>query len=209
VVRGAYESNERALIMDHVPRSANVLELGGGIGFVATYLAEHLDVDATQVVVEANPDLLPVIERHRDLNDATFTTLGAAYDPASNRVRLRRDGPVTGTTTVGVDDKDEMGHPRSNGNERKNPTAVSVPGVSLAELVDQFGPGPFTLVADIEGAEEGLVTGELETLVAHCPRLILELHDGPSLTAGEIRARVFDAGYEEVDRMEAVGVYER
>jgi FkbM family methyltransferase len=117
------------------------------------------------VVVEANPFCLPSLHRNRTLNECKFLVEHCAV---SNQPAI----------TFFLHPKYIVG---SNAHLRTaNP--VSVPGRSLPELAERYGP--FTvLIIDIEGSE-------LEALRAHGEKLrqfrlvIIELHDWVIGTAG-------------------------
>ena len=68
-----YELPERALIREHLPRDARVLELGGCIGVVSCLINSLLSDSCAHVVVEANPFLIPFLESNRDRNKAGFS----------------------------------------------------------------------------------------------------------------------------------------
>jgi hypothetical protein len=95
-----YELPERTLVKRHLRRGATVLELGGGIGVLSCLINRRLDASLTKraylsapwrwrtlrrsiawhlmplweptshLVIETNPNLIPVLERNRHINHA-------------------------------------------------------------------------------------------------------------------------------------------
>src|SRR5687768_9453953 len=80
LVRGRYERAELHLLRRWLEPDSPVVELGGGIGVVATLVNRRLSDPARHVVVEANPSLIPVINRQRTANEAHFRVEHGAVD---------------------------------------------------------------------------------------------------------------------------------
>ncbi|HSL23082.1 MAG TPA: FkbM family methyltransferase [Vicinamibacterales bacterium] len=158
--RGRYERSERALIETWLDRAAPVIELGGGIGVVATLVNRRLRNPHRHVVVEANPSLIPVLERQKALNGASFIVEHAAVDYSGGR-----------TTKLVVDEEFISGRVGATAGR-----AVEVPAVTLARLLRRYPWTGITLVCDIEGIETQLVEHEGELLAYRCTTLIIEVH---------------------------------
>ena len=84
---GLYEAAEVELIEERLPPDNPVVELGGGIGFISCFTNANI-WDVEHVVIEANPELIDVIETSRELNEATFKTYHAAYQSAGETTKF-------------------------------------------------------------------------------------------------------------------------
>lgn len=159
ILLGVYEDEILDFVDRHVPTATDVVELGGGIGFVASYVDRHVDDERTQVVVEPNPAVIADLKRTRELNGADFGLVEGAYEPNGEAVELSSDGRFLQASTV-----------RRRGRSR------TVSGVSLRQVIAAFDLEEFVLIADMEGAEVHLVRAELDVILESCPYVIVEYH---------------------------------
>lgn len=188
---GNYEEQEITLIKRYLPRDISIIELGSGIGYTSCYINQKLDSNTKHVTIEANPDLIPLIERHRSLNNATFGIQNAAYVPNED------------TTTFASGDHFLTGNTHSRGVE-----VTEVAGISLDEICQTEGIESFFLVADIEGAEIELIEQEAELLRERCRGIIVEFHpDIDSPTAA--RKKLNGLGFRQIASIDDVEVYRR
>ena len=197
IARNHYEIGEKTLLDTYLDPSTPLVELGGGLGFIAAYTDRLLDPGTTHVVVEANDRLIPVLEETRRRNDADYEIVHAAYAPGRSTATL-----FTHT------------HFWSNSTRSSAEEGVEVPATSLRDLVDEFGLDEFALVVDIEGAEIDLLD-ELQLVEARCSLVILELHDTKSEHTeladdiAALRERLDASSLELVEADETKRVYRR
>lgn len=138
---GSYERREVACGLAAIPHGARLLELGAGAGVVGAILHRHLDCAAT-FSVEANPDLLPFIERlhrHNALGDGITVHHGVVLsDPeAPDHVTFNVTGNFLGSSL--------------HLNPEKNTRQVEVPVLRYADLKTSFPHD--AIMMDIEGGE--------------------------------------------------------
>lgn len=173
ILLGVYENEILDFVDRYVPRTTDVVEFGGGIGFVASYVDRHVDDDRTQVVVEPNPVAVADLQRTRELNGATFDVVESAYEPQGDSVELSSDGRFLQASTV-----------------RRRGRSLTVPGVTLRQVITEFGLEEFVLIADMEGAEVDLVHAELDVVLESCPYVVVEYHNFADIEreVGEARA---------------------
>lgn len=157
LIYGDYEEEIIHYITTYLQKDVDVVELGGGIGFVSCNVDAHLD-DRKQIVVEPNPSILPVLKRNRDLNESTFEILETAYDPTGTPVELSVSGFNTAST------------------KRDRGEITEVESSNLSDIISEFDIDEFNLIVDIEGAETQLIKSELNTILKHCPYVIIEFH---------------------------------
>lgn len=194
IMRGYFEREEYRLVRRHARSiDGDVIELGGGIGFVSTVLDRILDDDDRLVVVEANDEVVPLLRRTRSLNDGDFDILNRAYAVGESVVTLHKARSyVSGSTRP----------------ERRSARRSDVETVTLAALMERFDISTFTLVADIEGSEFELIDEELPLLADACSIMIVEFHDFTSEDVDAYVGELLGAGFELADREGSVYVFE-
>jgi FkbM family methyltransferase len=162
-----YETGEVHFIHRFLGANLDVIELGGSIGAVSKHILTTIGTRRL-VIVEANPDLLPVLRAN-----------------VEGRAEVLHRAIAYGSDTVSFHvSASSLGGSVGPGAGRQ----VDVPTTSLADIRRAAGFDTYALVCDIEGAEHALVAQEADEL-RRCQRLIIELHDsGPHTIAGLARA---------------------
>jgi FkbM family methyltransferase len=146
------------------------------------------------VVVEANPGIIPLLERNRDLNDCKFRVVNKAlaYDTDMVAFGVHSSFP---SSRIGYDQG----------------TTVHVATTSLRAILEESGFDQISLICDIEGAEAALVERELETLRHQVRTLLVEIH--PNLIGEEAAARIVwaleGAGFDLRERAEMNWLFTR
>ena len=157
---GVYETNERYAVARFLPRSLPVVELGGSAGVVAC-LTNRLLTDPTRhTVVEANPYIVPILERNGRRNGCRFVTRHAALAYGGESVEF---GVAKDFLDSSLD---------STGDGQR----VTVPATSLAKIVTEAGYERCSVVCDIEGAEMALLRNEGEVFRKVVEAVLLEVH---------------------------------
>lgn len=159
ILAGRYEKEEATLADEWVPDGSDVVELGGGIGFITTVTAQTTHDIGTHVVLEINPDLVPVLRSVVNTNQLDTIVDHSAYSARTDSVSLKKATIFTQSTI-----------------NESQASYGSIPAKSLSHLIDEYDLEEFTLIVDIEGAEQGLIDEGFETMVNHCPLVIMELH---------------------------------
>jgi len=72
-----YERPERIALREFLDPSAPVIEFGGNIGVVSCVVNRRLTNPENHIVVEANPELIPYLERNRKINNCRFQIVNA------------------------------------------------------------------------------------------------------------------------------------
>jgi FkbM family methyltransferase len=157
---GGYERAEREMLIAYLDRSVPVIELGGSLGVVACITNRLLKQPRRHVVVEANPDLISLLEGNRDRNGCAFTVVNRAIAYGKE------------STTFYIDGKDFLGSSVQIRTDRP----IRVPTVTLGRIIAGFGIDVCTLVCDIEGGETDLVRHEPEVLQEYVAMIIIEVH---------------------------------
>ena len=186
---GWYERQEATLVRKYLPSEVDVIELGAGIGYVSCIVNDVVDADKTHLAVEPHPEIIPVLEETRGLNDATFDICVAAYCISP------------GTTEF------DLGEEYWNASTRRGSQSVEVQCVNLQWLCDRYSLSEFSLVMDIEGAEYELILSELELLEERCPFLLIEFHENGQY-ASSYHDELNDSSFELIDGIETVCAYQ-
>lgn len=156
---GRHELEERELLRRFLPADQPVVELGGGLGVVSCLANRQLSTPERHVVVEAIPSLAHLVEQNRDLNGCRFQVINAAL--------------AYGFPTVTFSIHDNFVGSRLDADFG---TSVSVPSITVAQIVDQAAFDRFSLICDIEGAEADLVAHELGLITDRAVFVLVEIH---------------------------------
>jgi len=155
-----HEEPERIAVGRFLDPSLPVIELGASTGMLSCLINRRLGQPAAHVAVEANPDLIPVLQANRALNRCLFTVMHAAvaYDGESI-VFARGEDHLAGQARAQADSERRVG------------------ATTLQQLLDAMNFRLATLVCDIEGMEIELWRHERETFRDRIAWLIVELHE--------------------------------
>jgi FkbM family methyltransferase len=190
---GMYESAEYRFVRLFLQTDLPVIELGSSIGAVSSTIARHLDHGQRLMCVEANPALIPALQRNlcRNASHLLVNVVHAAiaYDARSIQFHVSTDNLLS---RIGA------------GGHGDDPV---VPATSLTALCEVLGGMPYQLVADIEGAELDILSRDVGALRS-CQAMILELHDscrdGVTHTKDYLRHLAREAGFQVVSEYGAV-----
>lgn len=189
LLAGTYEVNERRALQRLDPR-VPLVELGGGFGVLSCVANRRLTRRADHLIVEANPSLLPILERHRVLNGCEFQVLNHAV------------GYCRDSTAFFV-----CRNPLASSCIRTSPVRIEISTVTLDRVIERFDR--VNVICDIEGAEVELVEKE-ESAWAKVQTLVLELHrqvTGAEAAEATVNALIHRHGFRLVDRRDDVAVF--
>lgn len=190
-----YESAEIRSVRSHLLATDTIIDLGSNLGITASHALRHLNAGGRLFSVEANPHLLAALRANleRHAFGRKISVVHAAVDYSGNsEVHMNIASDSLGSSVV-----------RTGG-----ATTVTVPTVTLSDLLDRHGVGDFTLLSDIEGAEAELVRHDGEAL-RRCHQAVLELHDTESATVDAVHVELEALGFRTVHRHGPVVVLRR
>lgn len=189
-----YEQDMRVPLKKYIHRDAPVVELGASIGVVSCITNRMLTDPSQHVVVEANPDIVPILEKHKAVNNCGFTIQHGAIAYGSPTIRFFQHGKFLASSVHVESDR-----------------FVEVSTLSLKNILEQTGFTHINLLVDIECAEIELVRHEIDVIAQHVDMLFLETHPGD--TSPEDIQKMRDAleahGFVEIEYRDAVLVYEK
>lgn len=163
LLKGRYERFERDAVVRYLDPQYPVIELGACLGVVACVTNRLLKDPRKHVVVEANPQVVPVIKKNRELNGSQFEVLNVAiaYDQAM--VSFAPSPDPRGTSL------------RNSEQSWIEGPQVTVPATGLGKIAEERGFESFTLICDIEGHEYELIQREA-SIVNRARMIIIETH---------------------------------
>ena len=174
---GVYERDEADLIRSTLAPDDRVLELGGGVGFIGTIAALAVRDPAQVLIVEANPQLIPLMERNFNLN---------GVKPVVWNGVLGRNGATEVSFYVHADFWASSLTPFSSGRETK------VMQRDIRDVLTEFRPT--YIILDIEGGEIDLFK---DLSLAGVRKICIEIHPAVSGKAavGELFASFGRQGF--------------
>lgn len=140
--KGGYEGPEVEIIRSTLAPDDRVLEIGGGVGFVGIMTARMLRQPDQLLIIEANPQLIPLMERNFSLNGVR---------PAVRNVVLGTNGASDVSFYLHDDFWASSLVAFPGGRETK------VPQQDVRRVFSEFRPT--YLIVDIEGGEIDLFNG--------------------------------------------------
>jgi FkbM family methyltransferase len=171
---GLHELEERALIKRWLPSELPVLEFGGGLGVVSCLVNRRLDDPSRHIVVEANPQMIPALERNREINGREFRVINKAlaYDCTHADLIIGREF-VSSSTIRGA-----------------GGTTVKVTTTTVSSLMAEMGFGKAGIICDIEGAERELINREMAALGDRIQFFMAEMH--PNIIGEDVVSDLLD-----------------
>jgi FkbM family methyltransferase len=182
-----YEDGHDKSISHYLNPELPVVEFGGCIGVVSCFTNRLLKDPQRHVVIEAQPFLIPTLEKNRDQNGCQFKIINAAVAYRSDYV----DFWINPVSFIGNSTK-----------AGKGGQTVKVATTSLKQILDTHGFDRISLIVDIEGAETELVDNELDLMQKVVETLIIELHsrecDAGPVAINNLKSSLAKAGFMEV-----------
>ncbi len=156
-VLGTYEKEEATYLSQFLEPDDRVLELGSCLGYVSCLTNALLDDPSKHVVLEANPSLIPSIQKNKEANEAGFHIEQKIISGRKKNSFYLHDLIVGGSQ------------------KRKTAHHIEVEGVTVNELEKKYKLKFNVLVMDIEGGELDLLRNQ-QTAVARFDRIFMEIH---------------------------------
>lgn len=174
---GRYEGQEAVAVDRHITAEDRVLELGAGAGYITMQIASRTGGE-NLLSVEANPKMVPVVEKNLDTNLINgVRVINAAVVPddyASDHVSFHMTAAFWASSL--------------NGTLAKNwasTKTIDVPAIPFGELMRAHQPT--VVIMDIEGGEQELFGAPWPN---HVRLLVIELH--PKLYPDQIIQQIFN-----------------
>jgi FkbM family methyltransferase len=189
-----YELAEREALNHYLDPCLPVVELGGAMGVISCLTNRRLHDPLKHVVVEANPEILPLLKDNRDRNGCQFTILPGAVAYGADEIAFHISEEFWTSSVQAPFDK-----------------SVNVPTLRLEQIVNEFGFQKFTLICDIEGGEVDLVKFDEDVLREQVVSLIIEVHEdiAGAVSIRNMLLRLEEMGFKSVHKHHAVYVLQK
>jgi FkbM family methyltransferase len=187
---GIYEGAETRAIAAVLRGSTTVIELGSSLGVTSAHIIKSLRPGGRLICVEANPRLIPALRENlaRRVPSVQVEVVHAAIAGHCGEAVLHLAAQTAGSRVA------EAGTQSSG---------ITVPALTLRELLRQTGVTEFDLVSDIEGAEVAFLRQDPAAL-SGCRRIVIELHgttvDGQYVSVHDLVDAARIAGFRIISR---------
>jgi FkbM family methyltransferase len=139
IIKGNYEQDERRLAKYIIHPGDRVLELGGGIGYIACSIL--INVKNVEVcTVEANPALIPLIKKNLRLNNVQATVLQGLASDKEGQADFHVSENFWASSVVDIPMETSL---------------MKLPAIDTNQLIAKFKPNK--MIIDIEGGEVDLL----------------------------------------------------
>lgn len=162
--KDTYEKEERTLLAKHLPATAQVLELGACLGVMGVITNSKLSDKGKHCVVEANPTLVPYINKNKEINGAGFNIIHGLVSKTSSGEFTYYKKPVAGSA-----------HRRDNREGEGTKTKVEV--YTVESIQQKYGYTPDTLIVDIEGGELEFFEQNIDFIGNNIKLILVECHE--------------------------------
>ncbi|SEK77367.1 methyltransferase, FkbM family [Aquimarina amphilecti] len=141
-----YETEEAEYLSKYLPPEATVIELGGCLGFVSCLTNKILLDKNKHIVLEANPNLIPLIQKNKEDNNCFFSIENLVVTKEKETQFYIHDLIVGGSL------------------KRKTGKQVNIEGTTFDSLRRKYDVDFDTLIMDIEGGELELFRNHKEEI---------------------------------------------
>lgn len=191
---GLYEREEANFISKYLSGKYPVIELGGSLGIISCVAGKKLS-GKKLIIVEANRSLIPVIEENLKLNKiSNYAIEWGGVGSGQELYFLQGDRSYKGEVI-----------------REFKPGCAPVEEIDLVSLPDRYNISSFSLVSDIEGAENSFLFENPGGLI-HCKEMIIELHgtndQGNIISISTQKEQIEKSGFTIIDTLGTV-IYAR
>lgn len=180
LVRGVLEPGVQEALRRHVGAGTVVYDIGANIGFFSLLAARMAGPTGRVESFEPLPAAVSGLRNNLALNDASTVHV--------HEVAVAAQGGRAELLSV---DEGGWSHLADRGWHPRTSEVLEVDVVTIDELVAGGLPAPAVVKIDVEGSELAVLDGMRETIGAHAPTIICELHG----TNVELMQRMDDLGY--------------
>lgn len=156
-VLNTYEEEESRYLAKYLSPDAKVLELGSCLGYVSCLTNKLLKNKSNHLVLEANPKLVPWIQKNKEENNCSFSIENSIISHERKNAFYIHDLIVGGSA------------------KRKTSNKIDIEGVGFDDLRTKYGIDFDTLVMDIEGGELDLLRNHSDG-IADFNQIFMEVH---------------------------------
>ena len=155
MIKGSYEHVERRLAKSIIQSGDRVLELGGGVGYIACTILTNIQ-DVVVCTVEANPALIPLIKENLRLNNCNAKVVQGLASDRDGQAVFHVAENFWASSTVNIPGRYSR---------------QILPTVDTNQLIRNFKPNK--IIIDIEGGEVDLIP---KLNLQYIDALVIEVH---------------------------------
>lgn len=152
-----YEKEEAIYLSKYLSPEAKVIELGGCLGFVSCLTNKILNDKSKHIVLEANPNLVPWIQKNKEINNCMFSIENVVISNEREIPFYIHDLIVGGSL------------------KRKTEKKVNIKGITFDALHEKYNTIFDTLLMDIEGGELELFRNH-KNAISNFKTIFFEIH---------------------------------
>ena len=188
IAKDTYEVEERSLLQKYLKSTDRILELGSGMGLVTSICARN---SAETTSIEANPDLIHIVQENLDFNGLSATVMHGAASTKDGVSEFHIAPQFWSSSTI----------------DRGNSKTISIPSIDVNRIIRENDVN--VLVVDIEGGEDELLRN---TCLSQIEKICVEIH--PSVlgktAASELVGYIIAHGYTiDFNKFDQVFFFER
>jgi len=173
-----WEVEARYLMNKYLPNDLPLIEFGSNMGVVSCISNKLLTTRKAHVVVEANKNIIPILERNRENNGCRFKIVNAAVAYGTEEISFYLAPDINEGSTG------------STGSTTSQ--SITVPTTTLEAILQQEGFSRVSLICDIEGAEMDLLANEGDVLSNRVEWIVMEMHGQEGKAHAYLEALGFD-----------------
>ena len=200
-----YEPEIVNLILKNINPEKDAINVGANIGLYTNLLANNIDSNCKVLAVEPTPNAYKLLKANIDRNHNGSKII------LYNGVASDNPGVFNINIVPGNEEYSSIGDISHLCVSNKDSISIEVQGETIDNLVKKNGLKPGIIVIDVEGAENNVLIGAIETLKKYHPVIITELDDNLLLKQNSTSVKVIKflekLGYEIVDSDNKVPVF--
>ncbi len=161
---GVYETAEIDFVKRYLNPEYDVIELGSSLGVLASHVSKIIYPTQKNICVEANPVLLTCLNKNLEFNsiNKNFEIINAAIDYKNVEFVEFSISENSLDSHVGFNSKSKQ--------------VISVPAITLSQIIERHKINDYTLICDIEGAEMAIFENDGLAL-NNCKQLHIEMQE--------------------------------
>jgi len=141
----------------------DVIELGAGSGFTASYFSNFVDKNHKFVALEANPVMVEVLLDTTYRNNTIIEVCACAYgSPSGEMSTLNIKSDFWASSTA---------------SSIESSKTIKVATMSLRKIILEYDVNEFVLFCNAEGIEYEMFENEMDILVDMCRLMLVSFHD--------------------------------
>ena len=168
---GEYEQKLTELVIDHVDKNRDVIDVGANIGLFTVLSAKLVSHNRKVLAIEPTENALYYLRKNISQNECGEKVLIFSGVAADN------PGTFTINSVVGKEEYSSLGKLDHEDAAGLTSVQVEVLGETIDSLVKKDGLEPGFIKIDTEGAEYSVLSGAMQTIKKHRPVILSEVSD--------------------------------